>query len=89
MDNIKNHLDSWIYRLSSAASLPTDTDEQRLRKAVLILLAFIYATLGVLWGMAYLAFGLPLAGSFPLAYSAISTAWITLKTILIPGFTAF
>ena len=73
MEAIKAQFDSWIYRLSNSASQPSDTDEQRLRKAVLILLAGIYTALGVLWGVAYLALGRPLAGSFPLGYSVIST----------------
>ena len=34
--------------------------EQRLRKAVLLLLAGIYTVLGLLWGGAYLALGFPL-----------------------------
>ena len=72
-ETFKDQFDSWIYRLSNSASLSTDTDEQRLRKAVLILLAVIYTTLGVFWGIAYLALGRPLAGSFPLGYSVIST----------------
>jgi serine phosphatase RsbU (regulator of sigma subunit) len=72
-ETIKSRFDSWIYRLSNAASLPTDTDEKRLRKAVLILLAGICTTLGVLWGVGYFALGRPLAGSFPLAYSFLST----------------
>jgi serine phosphatase RsbU (regulator of sigma subunit) len=70
----KRRFDSWIYRLSNSASLQSDTDEQRLRKAVLILLAGVCTTLGVFWGVGYLALGRPLAGSFPLAYSVISTA---------------
>jgi serine phosphatase RsbU (regulator of sigma subunit) len=51
-------------------------DEQRLRKVVLLLLAGIYTILGLLWGSTYLALGLPLAGSIPLAYSVISGAGI-------------
>ena len=69
----KNQFDSWIYRLSGYASQPSDTDEQRLRKAVLILLAVTCTTLGVLWGIAYIALDRPLAGIFPLGYSAMST----------------
>jgi len=69
----KGQFDSWIYRLSNSGSLASDTDEQRLRKAVLILLAGICTTLGIFWGVAYLALGRPLAGSFPLGYSVIST----------------
>jgi len=39
---------------------------------VLILLTGICTALGVFWGFGYLALGRPLAGSFPLGYSAIS-----------------
>ena len=73
METFKGQFDSWIYRLSNSASLPSDTDAQRLRKAVLILLAATCTTLGVFWGIAYIALGRPLSGIFPLAYSAIST----------------
>jgi serine phosphatase RsbU (regulator of sigma subunit) len=73
MEAFRGQFDSWIYRLSNAAGLPSDTDERRLRKAVLILLAGTCTTLGVLWGVGYLALGRPLAGSFPLGYSVIST----------------
>ncbi len=69
----RGEFDSWIYQLSDAASRPSDTDEQRLRKAVLILLAGICTTLGVFWAIAYIALGRPRAGIFPLAYSVIST----------------
>ncbi len=51
-------------------------EEQRLRKVMLLLLAGIYTVLGLLWGSTYLALGLPLAGSIPLAYSVISGAGI-------------
>jgi serine phosphatase RsbU (regulator of sigma subunit) len=70
----RNLLDSWVNRLSGAFSLPSDTEELRLRKAVLILLVGIYMILGIVWGGAYLALGRPLSGSIPLGYSAISGA---------------
>jgi serine phosphatase RsbU (regulator of sigma subunit) len=73
MEAYRDRFDSWIYRLSNAAGLPSDTDELRLRKAVLILLAGTYTILGVIWGIGYMALGRLLAGSFPLGYSAISS----------------
>ena len=73
MEAFRGQFDSWIYRLSKAAVVPSDTDELRLRKAVLILLSGIYTILGVLWGVGYMALGRPLAGSFPLGYSVISS----------------
>jgi len=73
VETIRSRFDSWIYRLADYARLASDTDEQRLRKAVLILLAVIYTALGIVWSIAYFALGRPLAGSFPLGYSVIST----------------
>ena len=72
LDKLINLIDFWIERLSKAGSLTTDTEEQRLRKAVLIFLAVIYTIAGVAWGFGYLLLGLPVSGSIPLSYSIIS-----------------
>jgi len=74
LDKLINLIDSWLERLSKAGSLTTDTEEQRLRKAVLIFLAVIYTIAGVVWGFGYLLLGLPMSGSIPLSYSFISAA---------------
>ncbi|MEJ2221661.1 MAG: PP2C family protein-serine/threonine phosphatase [Desulfobacterales bacterium] len=65
-------IDFWIERLSNAGSATSDTEEQRLRKAVLIFLAVIYTIAGIVWGLSYLLFGLPVSGGIPLSYSFIS-----------------
>ena len=65
-------IDFWIERLSNAGSATSDTEEQRLRKAVLIFLAVIYTIAGIVWGLGYLLFGLPVSGGIPLSYSFIS-----------------
>ena len=72
MDKLINFIDIWIERLAKAGSLTTDTEEQRLRKAVLIFLAVIYTIAGLIWGIGYLLLGLPVSGSIPLAYSFVS-----------------
>lgn len=72
LKEIKNRLEALIYRLSRAGSVPSDTEDQRLRKAVLILFASICLILGIFWGIAYMALSRPLAGIFPLGYSAVS-----------------
>jgi hypothetical protein len=69
LDKLINFTDLWIERLSKAGSLTTDTEKQRLRKAVLIFLAVIYTIAGLVWGFGYLLFGLPVSGSIPLSYS--------------------
>jgi len=66
----------YIKRLAGDGDLPSDPDELRLRRAVLILLAGIYTILGVFWGAAYIALGRPLAGAFPMGYSAVSAVSI-------------
>jgi serine phosphatase RsbU (regulator of sigma subunit) len=72
LDKLINAIDFWIERLSKAGILTSDTEEQRLRKAVLISLAGIYTIAGIIWGFGYLVFGLPVSGSIPLSYSFIS-----------------
>ncbi len=69
-----NRLYSWLYCQPQDVRLSSDREHQRLRKVVLLLLAVIYTVLGILWGGAYLILGFPLAGSIPLAYSALSAA---------------
>jgi serine phosphatase RsbU (regulator of sigma subunit) len=70
----KNFTELWIERLTKAGSLPFDTDEQRLRKALLIFLASICSFLGVLWGIGYFGLGLAVSGSIPVSYSVMSAA---------------
>lgn len=70
--NYNGQFASWMNSLSRYTRLPSETDELRLRKAVLILLAGIYSILGVFWGLAYFALGQTLSGSIPLGYSIIS-----------------
>ncbi len=69
---MKKRLRNWIHRLANAGSLPADTQEQRLRKAILVFLVTIYCIAGALWGIAYLALTLPLSGSIPLGYTVVS-----------------
>jgi serine phosphatase RsbU (regulator of sigma subunit) len=72
LDKVIKVIDFWMERLSKAGSLPVDSEEQRLRKAVLIFLAVIYSIAGIIWGCGYLVLGLPVSGSIPLSYSFIS-----------------
>jgi serine phosphatase RsbU (regulator of sigma subunit) len=74
LEQSKNFTELWIDRLSKAGSLPSDTEEQRLRKAVLIFLACICSLLGVLWGIGYFGLGLAASGGIPVSYSVLSAA---------------
>jgi len=73
MEKLQNLIEIWTDRFAKAGSLPSDTEELRLRKAVLIFLAGAYTFAGIVWGLAYLALGLSASGSIPLSYSIISS----------------
>ena len=72
MEKIKGHLNAWVKGLAGDSEVPSDPEQMRLRKAVLILLSAICTILGVFWGITYFSLGRPLAGSFPLGYSVMS-----------------
>jgi class 3 adenylate cyclase len=69
---VREGIQKGIERLANAGSLPDDTSDQRLRKAILVFLASIYCVAGIIWGISYFALGLPLSGIIPLAYSFLS-----------------
>ena len=72
LETIKGRLNAWIKSLAGDGEIPSDPQELRLRKAILILLSATCTVLGVFWGITYFSLGRPLAGSLPLGYSAMS-----------------
>lgn len=62
----------WIGRLAVAGVLPSDPDEVRLRKAGLTLSCVLLNVLALIWAVAYIALGLPLAGVVPLTFIVAS-----------------
>src|SRR5438445_6893179 len=60
---------------------PSDTDEMRLRKALLVVLGLLISLLAVGWGLIYIIFGEPLGGAIPLTYTVLSLASVVLFTL--------
>jgi len=60
--------------ITAIGSSSADTDEERLQKRLLVASTLMLASLAVVWGGLYLAFGEPAAASIPLAYSFASFA---------------
>src|SRR5438093_12574147 len=60
---------------------PSDTDEMRLRKALLVVLGLLISLLAVGWGLIYIIFGEPLGGASPLTYTVLSLASVVLFTL--------
>jgi len=64
----------WLPGPAAIGSSPTDTDDERLQKRLLIASTLMMASLAVVWGGLYLGFGEPVAASIPLVYAVASFA---------------
>src|SRR5918994_2190469 len=69
-------LPGWLRRLVEIGALPSDSDELRVRKAVLVLSSTLMASLASVWVVTYAALGLWLSAAIPLGYQVASTASI-------------
>src|SRR5438045_2526067 len=65
-----------LQRLADIGALPTDSEELRLRKAVLVLSSVLMASLGFVWVGTYAALGLGLSAAIPVAYQIASATSI-------------
>jgi class 3 adenylate cyclase len=61
-----------VERIASIGALPTDTEDERVRKSTLVLSTVIVALLTPAWVITYAALGLPLAASIPLGYTIVT-----------------
>ncbi len=61
-----------IRRLAALGALPDDSDDDRLRKATLVLAASLISVLSFVWVVTYWILGLPLSAAIPLTYQVAS-----------------
>ena len=71
-----SRLPGWLQRLVDVGSLPSDSDETRLQKSVLVLSAMLMAALASIWVGTYLILGLPESAAIPFVYQLASAASI-------------
>jgi class 3 adenylate cyclase len=81
-DPVSRRLPSWLRRLTALGSLRSDSEELRLRKAVLVLSSSLMATLAFLWVGTYAALGLWVSAAIPFAYQLATAAslWAFART---------
>src|SRR5262245_7100018 len=75
MDTLTRYAQPWIDRAARIGADPLDTDEIRLRKALLVIVSLGILPISLAWGAIYLALG-TWAGLIAWLYSAISIAAI-------------
>ena len=73
---MRSQLPAWLRRLAEIGALPSDSEELRLRKAVLVLSSTLMASLSIIWVATYLALGLWVSAAIPFAYLLFSAASI-------------
>jgi class 3 adenylate cyclase len=66
----------WLRRLTELGTLPSDSEDVRLRKSVLTLSSVLIATLSFAWVGTYAALGLWLSAAIPFAYQLASAVSI-------------
>jgi len=62
-----------VDRLKAVGVHPSDTDELRLQKYLLVRSSLMFIAAGVLWGVAYFLLGESLAGWIPFGYACVSS----------------
>ena len=77
MTTLRRRLDSAIARLAEVGAEPSDDEETRLRKGLLVLIAILILPISGIWAALYLAFG-AWTGWVAVLYAAISVASIAL-----------
>lgn len=59
-------------KITQIGADPNDENDVRLRKSLLVLLAFLFMLAGIAWGLMYFWFGETTAGMIPFLYGIFS-----------------
>ena len=74
-------MDRALAPLATIGATPGESEDQRLRRVLLVGLALVISVLAIVWGLVYVAFGEPLGGAIPLTYTVLSLLSIVVFTI--------
>src|SRR5689334_23350218 len=69
---IQNSVKRALASIAHIGSDPNDDDDLRLQKSLLVICAIPFIFAGVAWGVMYIFFNQPLAGTIPLSYGIVS-----------------
>jgi class 3 adenylate cyclase len=59
----------------------SESEDERLRRSLLVAFALLISVLAIFWGLMYIAFGEPLAGAIPLTYTVLSLMSVVAFTL--------
>ena len=65
-------MNSFLKRFVEIGSLPTDTEDEKLRKSSLTVMSMPFAAAGLIWGILYFINDLYIPGAIPFSYGILS-----------------
>ena len=74
-------MDSPLALLATIGATPGETEDERMRRGLLVGVALLISVLAIFWGLVYIAFGEPLGGAIPLTYTILSLLSIVIFTV--------
>jgi class 3 adenylate cyclase len=74
-------MDRALASFETIGATPGETEDQRLRRVLLVGLALVISVLAIVWGLVYIAFGEPLGGAIPLTYTVVSLMSVVIFTV--------
>src|SRR5207245_8763531 len=75
-------MDSPLAPFAAIGAAPGETEDERLRRVLLVGMALAISVLAIFWGLMYIVFGEPLGGAIPLAYTVLSLLSIVMFTVI-------
>lgn len=66
---------------ATIGATPGETEDERLRRVLLVGATLAVSVLAIFWGLVYIVFGEPLGGAIPLAYTVLSLLSIVMFTV--------
>ena len=74
-------MDRPLALLATIGATPGETEDERMRRGLLVGVALLISVLAIFWGLVYIAFGEPLGGAIPLTYTILSLLSIVIFTV--------
>ena len=74
-------MDRALASFETIGATPGETEDQRLRRVLLVGVALVISVLAIVWGLVYIAFGEPLGGAIPLTYTILSLMSVVIFTV--------
>lgn len=74
-------MDRPLALLATIGATPGETEDESMRRGLLVGVALLISVLAIFWGLVYIAFGEPLGGAIPLTYTILSLLSIVIFTL--------